>query len=49
MEATGELLADSYETSLHTDGSLPQGIKNGADLAKEAYSKENNSLWDNDE
>ena len=49
MEATGELLADSYEAVLHTEGSLPQGITSESDLANKAYSKENNSIWDNDE
>lgn len=49
METTGELLADSYGTSVHTEGSLPQGITNESDLANKAYSKKNNSLWDNGE
>ena len=49
MESTGELLAGSYETSVHTEGSFPQGIKNESDLADKAWSKENNSIWDNDE
>ena len=49
MESTGELLADSYETSVHTEGSLPQGITDESDLANKAWSKKNNYLWDNDE
>lgn len=49
METTGELLADSYEISVKPEGSHPQGITNDNDLANEAWSKKNNSLWDNDE
>ena len=49
MEATGELLADSYETSVHTEGSLPQGITDESDLANKAWSKKNNYLWDSNE
>ena len=49
MEATGELLADSYEASVHPEDTLPQGITDESDLAKEAWSKEKNSIWDNDE
>ena len=49
METTSELLAESYETFLHTEGSFPQGITNESDLAGKAWSKENNDLWDNDE
>jgi hypothetical protein len=49
MESTGELLAGSYETSVHTEGTLPQGIKNDADLADKSWSKENNSIWDSNE
>ena len=40
---------NSYETFLHAEGSLPQGITNESDLANKAYSKKNNYLWDNDE
>ena len=49
MEATGELLAGSFETFVHEEGTLPQGTKNDADLADKAFSKENNSLWDSNE
>lgn len=49
MESTGELLAGSCEAVVHTEGSLPQGTKNDADLADKAWSKENNSIWDNNE
>ena len=49
METTDELLADSYETFLHTEGSLPQSITNERELANKAYSKKNNYLWDYDE
>ena len=49
MEATGELLAGSCEAVVHTEGTLPQGFTNQADVANEAFSKENNSIWDNDE
>ena len=49
MESTGELLAGSYETSVHTEGSLPQGITNESDLANKAWSKKNNSIWDSNE
>ena len=49
METTGELLAGSYETSIHTEGSLPPSIKDGSDLADKAWSKKNHSIWDNDE
>ena len=36
METTDELLADSYETFLHTEGSLPQSITNERELANKA-------------
>ena len=49
METTGELLAGSYETVLHTEGPLPQDVTDESDLANKAYSKKNNYLWDNDE
>lgn len=49
METTGELLAGSYEAVVHEGGSLPQGITDESDLANKAYSKENNSLWNNEE
>lgn len=49
MESTGELLAGSYETSVHTEGSFPQGIKNESDLADKAWSKKTNSIWDSNE
>jgi hypothetical protein len=49
METTGELLAGSFETSVHTEGSLPQGVTSESDLANEAWSKKNNCLWDNEE
>ena len=49
MESTGELLAGSYETSVHTEGSFPQGITDESDLADKAWSKETNSIWDSNE
>ena len=48
-ETTGELLAGSFEASVHSEGSLPQGFTNASDVANEAYSKKNNYLWDNEE
>ena len=48
METTGELLADSFETSVYKEGDLPQGMTQ-SDVANEAWSKKNNCLWDNEE
>lgn len=48
MESTGELLADSKGIILHEEGTLPKGMTQ-SDVANEAYSKENNCLWDNEE